>query len=130
MVDHDAAHGAFLSSTNGKEWPDDIAEGEHTTELSMVAHDDEVGSLYDRTYLCLVAFVDEDVIGPRNPLQEVWEDIGRYDVDVGSWIMTTDPRCKRRSGADGIAVGTTMAGNDDVMGGSEEIVPEGDLVHG
>jgi len=94
----------------------------------MVAHDDEVGSLNDGAHSILVAFVDEDILGSRNPFQEIGEDIRCHDMDISLGQAATEPGCQSRSGAYGIAVGASVTGDEDAAGIYEELMPESFLL--
>ena len=136
VVNHDAMNRIGLASANRQKGTNDVAESPHTFELAMVAHDDEVGGLDDGAHLVFMTLIDKDVLGPGNPFEEIGEDVGGDDMDVSLWHAATKPRCQGRRGADGIAVGAAVAGDDD-MGSplptspkGEELVPEGALVQG
>ena len=88
VVNHDATNRIGLASANRQKGTNDVAESPHTFELAMVAHDDEVGGFHDGAYVSLVAFIDEDILGTWNPMEEIWEDIGGNDMDVCLWIVT------------------------------------------
>ena len=128
MVNHDAAGASLGSTADRKERTDDIAEGPHTGELAVVAHDDKVCLLNHRPHLRFVLVIDENVRSARNPLEEIREDIGSDDVDICGRIAPAKPGGEGCRAADGIAVGTSMTGDDDVVGGADKLMPKGNLV--
>jgi hypothetical protein len=81
VVNHDAADSSFLTASDGEEWAYDVAKCAHALQLAVVAHNDEVGGLHDGADICFVAFVDENLACPGNPLEEIREDVGGNDVD-------------------------------------------------
>ena len=119
VVNHDTGRGVLA---------DYITEGPHTAEFSVVTHNDEVCLLHNGTHLVLVFLIDEDFSGPRYPFEKVGENGGDDDTDISLWRATTQPRGKSRRRAYGITVWTAVAGEDDTMGCSEELVPEGKLL--
>ena len=108
VIDHDA--GSRMVA-------DDIAEGPHTLEFAVIAHDDEVGSFNDRAHLVLVTFVNEDFLCAWNPFQKIGENGGSYDMDVSFGQSAPEPGSKGSCGTYGISIGASVTGDDDVPGG-------------
>jgi hypothetical protein len=90
----------------------------------VVAKYNKVCSFNNGAHLILVVLIDEDVVGSGNPLEKVGEDGGGNDADICLRITTTQPRGKSRRGTYGIAIGAAMAGEDNIVSGREELVPE------
>lgn len=88
VVNHDATNRAGLASANRQKGTNDITESPHTFELAMVAHDDEICGLNYGAYLLFMAFVNKNVCSTRNPFQEIGEDGGGDDVNIGTGQTT------------------------------------------
>ena len=73
--------------------------------------------------------IDEDFVGRWHPLEEIREYVWHYDAHVGI-PAATEPRGESRSSPYGIAVGTSMACDDDVAGFRKEVAPKGALFRG
>lgn len=123
MVNHDAAGAPFGGTADGEQRTDDVAEGPHTGELAVVTHDDEVRGFYDGADVGLVFIVNQDVFSTWNPLEKIRENIRGNDADISCRIAPAKPGSEGGGAADGIAVGTSVAGDDDVLGILQELMP-------
>ena len=82
MIEHDTRGGVIAY---------DITKCPHALEFTVITHDDKVGPLHYGTYFVLMVFIDEDIFGPWNPMEEIWEEIGGNDMDISLWIVAAQP---------------------------------------
>ena len=89
----------------------------------MVTHDDEVRGFYDGADVGLVLVVNQDVFSTWNPLEKIRENIRGNNADICCRIAPAKPGSEGGGAADGIAVGTSVTGDDDVLGILQKLMP-------